>query len=152
MRANGVDGDQRSREFEPLQEAGDGGDLVALVGDRLPAEHEALTGGPGRDGVQGGAPCGPGVAAPGGLAVDGDEIGLGLAQAFDPRREAGLEEVGVERLDDVVEGVVGGQTEGVGQESAQEAQALLAPEPDLDEVVHAAQRGAQDLSRMSGSG
>lgn len=108
LRAHGVDGDQRALEFEPFQETGDGGDLVALVVDRLLAEHEALAGGPGRDGVQGGPPLRPGVAAPRGLAVDGDEIGLGLAQALDPGGKAGLEEVGVEGADHVVEGVVDG--------------------------------------------
>ena len=56
---------------------------------------------------------------------------------------AGLEEVCVQRVDDVVERVVGRQTAFVGQEAAQEVQALLAPRPDLHEVVHAAQRGAQ---------
>ena len=94
--------------------------------------------------MQGGPALGLGVAAPGGLAVDGDEVGLGLAQAVDPGGEAGLEEVGVERVDDVVQGVVRRQAPRIGQETTQEAQALLAPQPDLDEIVHAAQRGAQD--------
>src|SRR6476620_2625364 len=47
---------------------------------------------PGGDQVQGVAALALGVAAARGLAVDGDEVRLGLAQAFDPRREAGLEQ------------------------------------------------------------
>ncbi|MFY9291995.1 MAG: hypothetical protein WAP03_15045 [Methylorubrum rhodinum] len=41
--AHRVEGDEGAPEFEPLRTAGDGGDLLALVGDRLLAEHEALT-------------------------------------------------------------------------------------------------------------
>jgi hypothetical protein len=75
------------------------------------------------------------VRAPRSLAVDGDNVGLGVAQLVDPGHKAGLEERGVECVDDVVEGIVGGKAVVEGQESAQEVQVLHTPEPDFDEVL-----------------
>src|SRR3954471_4803496 len=115
----------------------DGGDLVRLAGHRLLPEHQALAARPGGDEVQGITPPAPGVGAPRGLAVDGDQVGFRLAQALDPAREAALEQLRVERRDHLAERVVARDAVPVGQEAAQEGQVLATPERDLDEVVRA---------------
>ena len=56
--------------------------------------------------MQRAAALGPLMAAPGGLTVDGDDIGSGVAQLVDPRCEAGLEAIGRQGVDDVVKRVV----------------------------------------------
>ena len=66
-----------------------------------------------------------------------------LAQRLDPAGEAGLEQLRVERVDHVVERVVGRNAALVGQETPQEVEPLFAPQPDLDEILHARQRGAE---------
>jgi hypothetical protein len=75
---------------------------------------------------------------------DGDNLRVAVAQGFHPIGEAGLEQVRVEPVDHVVEGVMGGNAPLVGQETAQERQPLLPPQLRLHEVVHAAQRCAKD--------
>ena len=84
--SHGVDGDQRSLQFQALQKRGDGEDFVGLFLDRLLAQHQALTRGPGDDHVQRRAALGAGMGAPRGLAVDGDDVGFALAQTLDPAR------------------------------------------------------------------
>ena len=69
----------------------------------------------------------PRMAAPRGLAVDGDDVGVAVAQALDPGRETAIEQLGVERVDHVVERVVGRQPALVRQETPQKIQPLLAP-------------------------
>jgi hypothetical protein len=76
--AQGVDGDEGALELQHLEQARDGHDLVLLAGDRLLAEHQAVRAGPGRDEMQGGAALGPVTAAPCGLAVDRNDLLLGL--------------------------------------------------------------------------
>ncbi len=78
-----------------------------------------------------------------GLAVNGDDVRCAVAQRLDPGDEAGLEQRGIEGINHVVQGVVGGNAALIGQEAAQKVQALLAPQLDLDEILHAAQRRAQ---------
>jgi hypothetical protein len=90
------------------------------------------------------AALGLGMAASGSLAVDRHEVRLRLAQLLHPSDEAGLEQLGVERVDHAVEGIVGGNPVGVRQEMAQETQPFLAPSLDLDEVFGRRQRRAQD--------
>ena len=75
------------------------------------------------------------MAAARGLAVDGDEIGLGLAQPCHPGGEARLEPIRVERAEHGAQRVVAGDARGIGPEAAQEGQLLLAPELDLDAIV-----------------
>ena len=50
------------------------------------------------------------VGSPRGLAVYGDDVGQFVAQALHPAGEAGLKELRIQRVDDVVEGVVRGKT------------------------------------------
>src|SRR5215212_2056460 len=135
LAAHGIKRDEGSGEGQALEQQRDGGDLIRLgVGGFLP-EHPALTGRPGGDKMQRLAALAAVVRAPRSLAVDGDKVGLGVAQLVDPGHKAGLEERGVECVDDVVEGIVGGKAVVEGQESAQEAQVLHTPEPDFDEVL-----------------
>jgi hypothetical protein len=70
--------------------------------------------------------------------------GFGLAQRLDPGHKAGLEQRGVERVDHVVESIVGGNALYERQEPAQEGQVLAAPEPGFDEILRPRQRRAQD--------
>lgn len=141
--ADGVDGDQGPFERQPLQKQRDGADLVRLARDRLLAEHQPLARGPSRDEMQGLAALAAGVAATRGLAVDRDQVGLRLAQAFHPGREAALEQIRIERREHVAEGIMARHAAPVGQEAAQQAQLLLAPHLDLGQVVRPGQGGAE---------
>ena len=138
--ADRIDGDQGTGQGQALQQQRDGGDLVRLVADRLLAQHQTLAAGPGGDQMQRLTPLGAGMAAPGGLAVDGDGVGGAIAQIRHPGGKAGLEQLRVEPVHHVVQGVVRGYAALVGQEAAQEVDALLAPQLDLHEILHAAER------------
>jgi hypothetical protein len=78
-----------------------------------------------------------------GLAVDGDHVRIGVLQGRDPGGEARLEQLGIERIDEVVQRVVAGDAVLVAQERAQEGQMLIAPLLDLDEIIGASQRCSQ---------
>src|SRR3954454_13968608 len=69
--------------------------------------------------------------------------GSASRKSSDPGHKAGFEERGVERVDDVVEGIVGGKAIFERQKPAQEVQVLRTPEPDFDEVLRARQRCAE---------
>ena len=49
------------------------------------------------------------MAAAGGLAIDRDDVRRAVAKDLDPSGEAGLEQVGIQRVDHVVEGIVSRQ-------------------------------------------
>ena len=143
LAAHGIDGDQGSGEGQALEQQRDGGNLIRLgVGGFLP-QHQALTSRPGGDEMQRLAALAAVVRAPRSLAVNGDHVGLGLAQTLDPGHKAGLEQRRVERVDDVVEGVVGGKAIFERQEPAQEGQVLHTPEPGFDEILRPRQRCAE---------
>src|SRR3954464_15376701 len=78
---------------------------------RRPAQSTQRAGEPlrGGDKMQRLAALAAVVRAPRSLAVDGDNVGVSVAQLLDPGHKAGLEERGVERVDDVVEGIMGGK-------------------------------------------
>jgi hypothetical protein len=132
------------RQLESFQQPRNGDDLIGLFVDGLLSEDEALAGRASGDHVQRFAALGARVGSPRGLAVDGDDVGRALAQRLHPAGEAGLEQFGVEPVDHVVERVMGRQAALVGQEALQEIPPLLAPQPDLDEILHAVKRGAQN--------
>jgi hypothetical protein len=47
-------------------------------------------------------------------AVDGDDVGIAVAQGLDPGHKAGFEQLRVKRIEDIVERVMGGQTALIG--------------------------------------
>ena len=81
--------------------------------------------------------------APRGLAVDGDDVGLIARATSRPSCEAGLEQLGIEPVDHVVERVVSRDAVLIGQEPPQEIEPLFAPQADLHKILHAAKRGAK---------
>jgi hypothetical protein len=96
-----------------LQQLGDGRDLVRLLvhGD-LP-QKQVIGRGPGVDYVQGRLAVGTVERTAECLAVDGDDLPLGLLmQGLDPTEEAPLELVGVEPLEEAAVGVVAGDAVG----------------------------------------
>ena len=102
----GIDGDDPSGQGEPGGQSANGGDLVALVGDRLLSEDEsaAVLGGGDEEVLPVGVlPCG----AAHGLPVDGHGL-LAGASLGGPSAHRAVEHVGVERGEDVVEGGDGG--------------------------------------------
>jgi len=80
-----------------------------------------------------------------GLAVDRHHVAgeFPVPQGVDPGGEAHLEQIGIQGVEHVAEGIVRGNAPIVRQEPAQEGQPLHAPEPDLDEILHARQDRAQ---------
>lgn len=94
------------------------------------SQYEPLARRPGGDHVRRLTSPAPRMAPTRRLAVDGDDLGINVPERLNPRGEAGLEQVGVEPVDHVVERIVRGQTAFVGQEAAQEVHPLLAPQPD----------------------
>lgn len=64
------------------------------------------------------------MGPPRGLTVDSDDHLVGIAQGLDSRREACLERFGVERVDDIVQGVVARSVALVGHGRSQEVQQL----------------------------
>ena len=141
LAADGVVGDERAGELEPLEQERDRHDLVRLFRDRLLAEHQALPARPGRDQMQGIAALG--LGPPRGLAVDRHDVGRALAQALDPGGEALGEERRRQRVHHVVQRVVRGDATFVGQEPAQELQLAPAPARDLHEVLRPGKRRAE---------
>jgi hypothetical protein len=66
-----------------------------------------------------------------------------LAQGFDPVREAFGEELGGQRVHQIVERVMRGHALFEGQQAAQEAELLLGPTLDLAKVLGAGHRAAE---------
>jgi hypothetical protein len=77
------------------------------------------------------------------LSINGNDIGGVGAQILHPGQEAGLEHLWVDRGDDVAQRVMAGDAMLIELEAAQEAQALVAPEVDLDEVIRTGYRGTK---------
>src|SRR4051794_17225002 len=69
------------------EEGRDGGGLAGPFGHGILAQHEAARGGEGRDEVKGRFACAAVMAAPGVLAIDGDEFRAVWPGLFDPGRE-----------------------------------------------------------------
>ena len=77
------------------------------------------------------------------LAVDGDDVRITIAQGLDPGGETGLEQIGIERIDHVIQRVMRRQAALKGQEPPKKTKPLVAPKPDLDKILHAAERRAK---------
>src|SRR6516164_3625334 len=142
--SHGVDGDEGALEVEALQKRRNGADFVGFVGDRLLTQHQPLPRGPCADHVQRLPAPGARMRAPRGLAVDRHNVGLVLAQTFDPLGKTGLKKLGIKRVDDVVQSVVGRQSPLVRVEPPKKVQSEFAPHPDFNEILHAAQAGAHN--------
>ena len=138
---HGVDGDKGAGEFEPFEQQRDGDDLVALGGDRFLNEDDTLAGRPGRDQVQrmSLAPMG----TPGGFAVDGDDVGLALAQALHPGRETRREGLRRKGVHHVRQGVVRGNAPRKWQQPLEKGELARSPVLDLDEVLRPREGPAQ---------
>src|SRR4029077_20229685 len=112
-------------QLEPLEQEWNGRDLVGFTIDRLLAEHQALPGRPSGDQMQRLAPLAAGMGSPRRLSVDGNDVGVVLAQGLDPGAEASLEQLSVEPVDHVIERVVSRDAALIGQEPPQEIEPLL---------------------------
>jgi hypothetical protein len=123
-----------------FEQQGNGDDFVRLLVHSLLTQDEALAGRPCGNQMHRLTALGPRVAPPGGLAVYGNEVRSRFAQRADPIGEKRLEEFGVEGVDHVVERIMGRQPAVEGQETSKKINPLLAPEPDLDKILHARQR------------
>jgi hypothetical protein len=130
-------------QFQPIKQERNGRDFVGHVVDGLLTEDNALTGCPGGDQMQRLATVAARMGSPRGLTVDGDDVRRVIAQRLDPVVEAGLEQLSIEPVDYVVERVVGRQATFVGQETPQEIEPLVAPQPDFHEILHTRQFGAK---------
>ncbi len=129
-------------------------DLVAGGGHFLLAQHQALPDRPGAHQVQRPAAALAVEAAPGRLAVDGDDrTGPGLlGKRRDEAAEAGLERVGIEQAEDPREGVV---TRDAAFQAQQATQQWLLGAPEQRHVdaafgaaQHRRQRDQQDLQQI----
>ena len=74
---------------------------------------------------------------------DGDDIGFGVAQGFDPAGETGLEQFRVKRIDRVAQRIMGWNAALIRQKPTQEAEPLLTLQLGFDKIIHPAQRRAE---------
>ncbi len=109
--------------------------------------------GPGAHQVQRLPPGGAVVAAPQGLAVDGNHLtGGDRGEVADPADKRGFEGGGVEGGEDPTERVVGGDAVGQGEEGAQPgflaASKLGNVDPGVGPAHHGAQRDGHDVQQL----
>ena len=88
-------------------------------------------------------PLAPVMAAPRGLAVDGDDPGVIVAQAAHPGEEAGLEQFRVQMREHVAQRVVAGDAVRVRVKTAEERHALPSPQHRLHEIIRPRERRRQ---------
>ena len=132
-----VDRHDPAPHVDLLQQLGDRGDLVGLLGADLLAQGQPVVAGPGGDDVQGAEILLGVMAAAGRLAIDGDDraidarLGGGLvAEAGDPGVEAGLEGLGLEHHQDAAEDVLAGDAVGQVEDCREEVLLELGPAGD----------------------
>ena len=123
--------------------AGMAADFVGLAGDRLLTQDQPPPRSPGAHHVQRLAAFRARMGAPRRLAVDRQDVGFALAQAFDPPGKARLKKLGIERVDDVVERIVRRQPAFKRVEPPQKVETQFAPHPDFDKIIHPAKAGAE---------
>lgn len=127
MSAHGVNGDKGAGKLQPLQQPRNGGNLVGFGVRCLLPQHETLARRPSGDQMQRPAPSRPVMAAARGLAVNGDDVGGRFPQAFHPGGKAFLEQIRVQRLDHVVQGVVSRSAPRIGEKPTQKLQPQIPP-------------------------
>ncbi len=93
--------------------------------------------------MQGIAALPPVVAAPRGLPIDGDDVGVIVAQAADPGQEAGFEQLRVQGCEHVAQRIVARDAAFVAVEAPEKPQMLRPPQRGLDEVVRSGDRRGQ---------
>lgn len=121
-----------------------GGRAVGLEGEQMVAalgQNGLGDGGLRAHGVNGDE--GTGKLQPFQQPRNGDDVGGRLTQAFHPGGKALLEQVRVQRVDHVVQGVVSRNVPLIGKKPTQKLQPQIPPKADFHEILHAAQRGAQ---------
>lgn len=87
---------QRDGNGQPFGMGQNGRDLFGFVLDRLLAENQTAGRGKSRDKVQRYLSGGPVVAAPRGLAVDGDKLGPAGPSLANPGHEAGRKQIRID--------------------------------------------------------
>ena len=103
-----VHGDQRAFQIEMFEQQRDRGDFIRFLFGRLLAQYDALPRCPGGDEVQRVAALPSVMTAPGGLSIDGDDVGIIVAQAIDPGQEAGFEQLRVKGGENIAQRVMAG--------------------------------------------
>ena len=93
--------------------------------------------------MQGVAALPPVVATPRGLPINGDDVGVGVAQAADPGQEAGFEQLRVQGCEHVAQRIVARDAAFVAVEASEERQMLRPPQRRLDEIVRPSERRGQ---------
>ena len=128
LTSHGVDSHQGTGEFQQVEQARNGNNLVFLAVDGLLSKDDALLGSPGRDQVQGRASFAGISGAPRGFAVQrhhGRAIvharSIGT-QALCPGDETVSEGLCLERIENIVEGVMARNPAGERQEAPQEVE------------------------------
>jgi hypothetical protein len=86
------------------------------------------------------------MASPRRLPVDGDDVRLFLPQRLNPGGEASLKQIGVKRVNHGV----GGKAAFARQKTPQKIKPFIAPKPDLHEILHAGQCGAENEQEYFG--
>ena len=156
LAAHGVDRDQQPLDRERLQQLRNRGDLVALGGDLLLAEHQSQLGGEGADHVD--RALAAAARAAHGLAVNCDRAGEAriVAERTDhaahPAPEHVLELLRIERTQDPKEGLLGRDAVLEHEEATQPRLLGACPESDvLDRVAvreHGGDQDHQDLPEV----
>lgn len=126
-----------------LQQQRNGGDFVGLFLGRLLAKDDLLARRPGGDEMQGIAALAPVMAAPRGLAINGDDLGIIVAQAADPGHEAGFKQLRVQRREHVTQHIVARDAAFVGVKASEKGQMLDAPQRCFYEVARPGDRRRQ---------
>lgn len=156
LAAHRVDRDQQSLDRERLEQFGNCGDLVALGGDLLLAEHQSQLGGEGADHVD--RALAARARAAHGLAIDCDRAGQARIvaertdHATDPAPEHAFELLRIERAQDPQEGLLGRDAVLEHEEATQPRLLGARPEGDvLDRVAireHGGDQDHQDLPEV----
>ena len=130
LAAHRVDSYQRAVEVQQLQQHGNGRDFVGFGVHRYLAQGQVLGRGPGTHQVQRPELCRTGATQ--GLAVDGYMLDpQSGTDGLHPFPKASLERLGLEPIEDTLEGVVRGDAVGQLQEGAQPVAAFASEGHDL---------------------
>ena len=146
LTAHGVDGDEGAFELprlgELVEQIGDGGDLVGLLGHAELRQRQPGVGRVGAERMQGLEPLALVVGAARGLAVDGDEVVPARPQRRDPAVETAPEQDRIDPVDQVAQPAFAGNSMMERREPPQKIEMMLAPGDDVVEIVAGGDGGA----------